>query len=100
MTRVRRPFLCLKGKHQPGGGPGAWELTARFAYANFSSPNIPPAPNGLKVGDRDAEMTLGVNWYLNDYARLMFNYVHAIPVDPNFGPSYADAFFLRTAIFW
>jgi hypothetical protein len=30
----------------------------------------------------------------------MFNYVHAVPVDPNFGPSYADAFFIRTAIFW
>jgi phosphate-selective porin OprO and OprP len=98
MTRVRRPFSCL-GKHPFGGGPGAWELTARFAYANFSNPNIPPQ-NGLKVGDNDAETTLGVNWYLNDYTRLMFNYVHAVPVDPNFGPSYADAFFLRTAIFW
>jgi len=32
--------------------------------------------------------------------RIMFNYVHAVPVDPNFGPSFADAFFLRTAIFW
>lgn len=99
MTRVRRPFLCLKDKHQFGRGPGAWELTARFAYADFASANIPPQ-NGLKVGDNEAETTLGVNWYLNDYARLMFNYVHAVVVDPNFGPSYADAFFLRTAIFW
>lgn len=99
MTRVRRPFLCLKDKHQLGRGPGAWELTARFAYADFANANIPPQ-NGLKVGDNEAETTLGVNWYLNDYARLMFNYVHAVVVDPNFGPSYADAFFLRTAIFW
>jgi hypothetical protein len=30
----------------------------------------------------------------------MFNYVHAIPVDPNFGPSYADAFFIRSEVVW
>jgi phosphate-selective porin OprO/OprP len=100
MTRVRSPFLCLKGKPQLRYGPGAWELTACFAYVNFNSPNLPPQANGLRVGDRDAELTVGVNWYLNDYARLLFNYVHAVPVDPNFGPSYADAFFIRTAIFW
>jgi hypothetical protein len=30
----------------------------------------------------------------------MFNYVHVIPVDPNFGPSAADGFFFRTEVFW
>jgi phosphate-selective porin OprO/OprP len=99
MTRVLSPFLCLKGKPHLGRGPGAWEVAARFAYADFASPNIPPS-NGLKVGDTEAEFTIGVNWYLNDYTRLMFNYTHVIPVDPNFGPSYADAFFMRMMIFW
>jgi phosphate-selective porin OprO/OprP len=99
MPHVRSPFLCLKGAKYLAGGPGAWELTARFAYADFASGNIPPV-NGLKVGDRDAEFTLGVNWYLNDFTRLMFNYVHSVPVDPNFGPSYANTFYVRTAIFW
>ena len=66
---------------------------------NFNNANIPPS-HGLKVGDRDAELTLGVIWYLNDYMRFVFNYVHVVPVDPNFGPSFADAFFVRTAIFW
>jgi phosphate-selective porin OprO and OprP len=79
---------------------GAWEFVLRFAYADFCSSNTPRQSNGLKVGDRESEFTVGLNWYLNDYARVMFNYVHAIPVDPNFGPSWADAFFLRTAIFW
>ena len=32
-----------------------------------------------------------MNWYLNNYTRLMFNYTHAVPVDPNFGPSFASA---------
>ena len=99
-VRVRSPFLCLGGKDLFCGGPGAWELTARFAYLNFSDPNIPLTAAGLRQGNRLAETTLGVNWYLNDNARIMFNYIHAIPVDPNFGPSYADAFFIRSAVFW
>ena len=100
MTRVRAPFLCLKGDRYLARGPGAWELTARAAYANFASGNIPVAANGLKVGDRETEITIGLNWYLNDYTRLMFNYVHVVLVDPNFGPSCADAFFLQAAVFW
>jgi phosphate-selective porin OprO/OprP len=99
-TRVLTPFLCLKNGANQISGPGAWELTARFDYADFASPNIPLNAQGLRVGDTETVLSLGLNWYLNDYARLMFNYIHAIPVDPNFGPSYADAFFLRTAIFW
>ena len=99
-TRVREPFLLLRGQHGQRCGLGALELTARFDYLNFSDPNIPLTSNGLKQGNRLAETTLGVNWYLNNYARFMFNYIHAIPVDPNFGPSAADAFFIRTEIFW
>jgi phosphate-selective porin OprO/OprP len=79
ITKVRAPFVCLKNR--------------------VASGNIPKV-NGLLVGNRDAELTLGLNWYLNDYTRLQFNYLHAIVVDPNFGPSAADAFFLRSAIFW
>jgi phosphate-selective porin OprO/OprP len=99
-VQVRSPFLCMQGWKLHGGGPGAWELTARFAYMNYSSPNLPPAANGLRVGGREAEVTAGLNWYLNDSTRLMFNYIHVVPVDPNFGPSFADAFFLSTQIFW
>ena len=97
---MREPFLLLRGQHGQRCGLGALELTARFDYLNFSDPNIPLTSNGLKQGNRLAETTLGVNWYLNNYARFMFNYIHAIPVDPNFGPSAADAFFIRTEIFW
>jgi phosphate-selective porin OprO/OprP len=100
MTRVRSPFLCINEKPALCRGIGAWEFVVRFAYADFFSSNTPRQSNGLKVGDRESEFTVGLNWYLNDYARVMFNYVHAIPVDPNFGPSWADAFFIQTAIFW
>ena len=71
-----------------------------FDYLHFASPNLPPQSNGLLQGDNVAETTLGLNWYLNDYTRMMFNYVHAVPVDPNFGPSWDNAFFVETAVFW
>ena len=66
----------------------------------FANANIPPSTSGLKVGDKEADLTVGINWYLNDYTRIMFNYLHVVPVDPNFGASYADEFVIRTAIFW
>src|SRR5262249_58275146 len=99
-TRILHPFLCMNSKHAVACGPGAWELTARFAYADFANANIPLASDGLRVGDREAATVLGVNWYLNDYTRLMFNFTHFVPVDPNFGPSRADEFGLRFQIFW
>lgn len=98
--KVLSPFICLNGNADVGRGPGAWELTARWAYLDFDSPNLAPDANGLKVGNRVTTVTLGVNWYLNDNARIMFNYVHAIPVNPNFGSSSADLFTIRSAIFW
>ena len=99
ITKVLSPFMCMApGKLMPTG-TGAWELVARFDYINFNSPNIPMS-NGLKVGDRETTVTIGANWYLSDNFRFMLNWIHAIPVDPNFGPSYADVVMLRTAIYW
>lgn len=100
-TRVRSPFLRLQGQGpHVGRGPGAWELAARFAYLDFSDSDIPRTATGLKQGNRLAQTTIGVNWYLNDYTRIMLNYVHAIPVDPNFGASAADAVFIRSEVSW
>lgn len=98
--RVDDPFMCNEDSKSIGSGPGAWELTARWAWLDFDSPNLAPQPNGLKVGNRVTTWTFGINWYLNDNVRVMLNYVHAIPIDPNFGPSTADSFTIRTAIFW
>jgi phosphate-selective porin OprO/OprP len=98
-VQVNSPFWCWKGDHALARGPGAWEVTARFAYVNFTSPNLPPT-NGLPSGSRDAEVTAGINWYLNDNTRFMFNWVHAVPVVPALGPSFANAFFISSQIFW
>jgi phosphate-selective porin len=46
------------------------------------------------------ELTLGVNWYLADRFRIMFNYTHAMPDEPNFGSSSANMFATRMAMYW
>lgn len=50
------------------GGWGAWELAARWDWADSS--NIP-------TGARAWTATVGVNWYLLNFARIMVNYTHA-----------------------
>lgn len=97
---VRRPFACTDRPGAIAQGPGAWEVTARLAYLDFDSSNLPPDPNGLPVGTRQTTITLGLNWYLNDNARIMFDWVHAIPNLPPFGSSTADLFTIRSAVFW
>jgi phosphate-selective porin OprO and OprP len=97
---VRRPFACTDGPAAVAQGPGAWELSARLAYLDFDSPNLPRGPNGLPVGTRTTTITLGLNWYLNDNARIMVDWVHAIPDFPPFGSSAADLVTVRTAVFW
>jgi phosphate-selective porin OprO/OprP len=53
-------------------GTGAWEAGYRFSYVDFLDGLV--ATNGA---GRVADHTVGVNWYLNPYARVMFNYVNS-----------------------
>jgi len=54
-------------------GKGAWEVAYRYSYLDLL--------DGLPVGaasvggGRISDNTVGVNWYLNPYSRVMFNYV-------------------------
>lgn len=81
-------------------GYGAWELTAQLAYADLFDPQTPPGPQGQLVGVKLPQVTVGVNWYLADRLRLMFNYSHAMPDEPNVGSSSASLFSTRLAMFW
>jgi phosphate-selective porin len=47
------------------GGPGAWELTARADYIDLNN-------EGVKGGEQ-VSWIAGVNWYANDYVRLMLD---------------------------
>jgi phosphate-selective porin OprO/OprP len=69
---------------------GAWELAARLSHVDLTNQNI--------VGGRLTDVTLGINWYLNPYAKLMFNWIHASLHRPPFGPSNADVYAIRAQV--
>lgn len=48
-------------------GRGAWQVAARYSYADFNDEDI--------FGGVGESVTLGVNWYWNANARIQFNYI-------------------------
>jgi phosphate-selective porin OprO and OprP len=52
-------------------GRGAWEIAYRFSYMDMLDDLT------VKGAGRAADHTLGLNWYMNPYTRVMFNYVHS-----------------------
>lgn len=95
---VLRPLIRDRGN--PASGCGAVELAARFAYLDFNSPNLPPDTNGRPAGTLLYELTVGVNWYLNSYTRVMVDYTAGIPDKVGADPVVAHVFGIRTALFW
>ena len=65
----------LTGENQ---GFGAWELALRYSELDLND----GGRNGIRGGAEDT-LTLGLNWYLNPNARIMFNYMHT-SVDRDF----------------
>lgn len=100
-VRVERPVIrCRHHDHDCETGWGAWELAARYSYVDFMDADTPLGPGGELVGIRLPEATFGVNWYLTDHMRLMFNYSYAVPQEPNLGTSVANIFAMRLGVFW
>jgi phosphate-selective porin OprO/OprP len=56
-----------------GKGWGAFELAFRASYADLSDKDI--------IGGRQSNLSLGLNWYLNEKIRLMANMVKVLDVD-------------------
>jgi phosphate-selective porin OprO/OprP len=50
-------------------GRGAWEVAARWSYIDLTDENI--------QGGVLHDITLGLNWYLNPYTRVKWEYIHA-----------------------
>lgn len=51
------------------GGPGAWEIAARFSFADLN--------NASAQGGNLRDGTGGINWYLLRNVRWMLNYIYA-----------------------
>jgi phosphate-selective porin OprO/OprP len=98
---VRRPIV----KSPEGGatGIGAIEFVARFSLTDFASPHLPIPLSGNAEAEKGAllyDTTWGVNWYLNDYTRIMANYTLSIPVSQGQSILPVHTFGIRTAIHW
>ena len=50
-------------------GKGAWEVAYRYSYVDLD--------DGLIQGGQISDHTFGLNWYLNPYTRVMWNYVNS-----------------------
>lgn len=68
-------------------GIGAWEIAARWSHLDLNSNDI--------RGGRLNSVTFGLNWYLNPYARVQWNYIKPILDDPDLGQSSADIYAMR-----
>ena len=51
------------------GGPGAWEIVARWSFLDLNDENV--------AGGEVTDLTAGLNWYINSNFRLMNNFVHS-----------------------
>ena len=55
------------------GGAGAFELGIRLSYVDLTDQDV--------TGGKERNLSLGLNWYLNQRARLMFNIVKVLDLD-------------------
>jgi phosphate-selective porin OprO and OprP len=82
------------------GGPGAWEIAARWSYLDLT--------DGPVLGGEMQNMTLGLNWYVNPNCKCVFNYIHSwatsrpfrngVILSEDFISSQTDAFAMRCQI--
>lgn len=87
-------------EHEDQLGWGAWEGTIRMAYVDFVDNNAPPGPQGQATGAMLPQMTAGMNWYLADRMRVMFNFNYGYTTEANTGTSSVSVIGMRFATFW
>jgi phosphate-selective porin OprO/OprP len=90
LTGEHREYVPLGGtysgitpSHPVGahGGAGAWEVGVRYSYTELTDQflagqSLAAQPNAID-GGKLKNTTVGINWYVNSYLRLMLNYVHS-----------------------
>jgi phosphate-selective porin OprO/OprP len=81
-----RPLHCFG----EDGGLGAFEVALRYSYMDLNGMDF----NGGRLND----LTVGLNWYLNQFAKLQLNYIRAFLNDPIHGASEASVYALRAQV--
>ena len=84
--RVRDCHGCVRT------GKGAWELAYRCSFIDLSE-FVTLVNRPGRVWDH----TIGINWYLNPYTRVMFNYVNST-LNDDLGDGSLSIFQMRTQI--
>jgi len=99
------PFTPFFGTGRKGRirGWGAWEVAARWSYVDLSGVNVrpqnqlsdtsgpPPSPNAGIVN----QATVGVNWYWNRFAKVLFNWIRSMPDYVGYGAAPFDIYGTR-----
>ncbi len=100
LTGEHRPYNKANGvlgrvkpKHAFGarcGGMGAWEVACRYSWIDLN--------DGAITGGELANMTYGLNWYLNDFTKLQFNYINSDLNRAPVGDSHTDIYAIRAQL--
>lgn len=83
------------------GGIGAWELACRYSWIDLNKAATIADASGIIDPNRGGQLnnvTYGLNWYLNDFTKMQFNYISS---DLNRGPvgdSHTDIFAVRAQL--
>jgi phosphate-selective porin OprO/OprP len=102
LVSVRRPLISQfsSKSHEEQLGYGAIETVFRASYLDLVDGDTPGGAPGQTVGVQMPLATIGVNWYLADRLRLMFNYSYAVPDEATTGASSVSIFGMRLGMFW
>jgi phosphate-selective porin OprO/OprP len=96
MTRVK-PFENFFRVRDEDGcvstGKGAWEVAYRWSWVDFHD-----AVSATGLGSRFSNHTVGLNWYLNPYTKLMLNDVYSTENQINGTQAYLNTVEMRAQI--
>ena len=95
-----RPFDLREGRL----GPGAWEVTARYSQLDLDDRVFTAGLADPHLWTNHAKMVdVGLNWYLNQFVKVYFDWEHAFFGSPVLSTNGAfrrssDLFWVRTQV--
>ena len=87
-------------------GYGAWEVTARYCELNLDQRVFDAGLADPTLWTNNAKLVdVGLNWYMNQFVKIYFNWEHAIFADPvQLNPGQFetsnDLFWIRTQVYF